>query len=153
MPRLELRVPPLLVGAVFAAAMLALAMLMPQLSVGVPFRSTAVAVLLALGVTVAFAGVVAFRRQRTTVNPLNPHASSSVVTSGIYGVSRNPMYLGFLLVLAAWAVHLSNAASALLLPGFVMYMNRFQIEPEERTLLAKFGATFAQYMSRVRRWV
>lgn len=153
MPRLELRVPPLLVGTVFAAAMLALAMLMPQLSVGVPFRSTAVAVLLALGVTVAFAGVVAFRRQRTTVNPLNPHASSSVVTSGIYRVSRNPMYLGFLLVLAAWAVHLSNAASALLLPGFVMYMNRFQIEPEERTLLAKFGATFAQYMSRVRRWV
>ena len=76
-----------------------------------------------------------------------------VGSSGVYRFSRNPMYLGFLLILAAWAIHLSNALAALFLPAFVVYMNRFQIEPEERVLLAKFGPAFSQYMATVRRWV
>jgi protein-S-isoprenylcysteine O-methyltransferase Ste14 len=63
------------------------------------------------------------------------------------------MYLGFLLALAGWAVYLSNVAAALLLPAFVAYMNQYQVKPEERALLAKFGPEFAHYMSRVRRWI
>jgi len=109
--------------------------------------------LVALGGAVAFAGVIAFREKRTTVNPLTPGASSLVVSSGVYRVSRNPMYLGFLLALAGWAVYLSNAGAAMLLPVFVAYMTQFQIKPEERALLAKFGPGFAQYLSRVRRWL
>ncbi len=101
----------------------------------------------------AFAGVAAFRRERTTVNPLTPGAATSVVSSGVYSRSRNPMYVGFLLALAGWAVYLSNVAAALLLPAFVAYMNRYQIKPEERVLLAKFGTAFEQYMARVRRWI
>lgn len=153
MPSLELRVPPLLVGAFFTGAMFVLAKLLPQLSMAVPLRAPLIVVFLAVGAAIALGGVLAFRRHRTTVNPLNPDASSSMVVTGIYRVSRNPMYLGLLLFLAAWAVHLSNAAAALLLPGFVVYMNRFPIQPEERTLLAKFGVAFADYMSHVRRWV
>lgn len=150
---LELRIPPLLVGAGFAGAMYGLAALLPRLSVTVPLREATALSLLAAGVLVAIAGVVAFRRHRTTVNPLDPSASSCVVTGGIYAVSRNPMYLGFALVLAAWAAQLSSIPAALLLPGFVGYLTRFQIQPEERALLAKFGAPFEEYMSRVRRWV
>ena len=86
---------------------------------------------------------------KTRLNAL----SALVVSSGVYRVSRNPMYLGFLLALAGWAVYLSNAGAALLLPAFVAYMTRFQIKPEERALLVKFGPEFAQYMSRVRRWL
>jgi protein-S-isoprenylcysteine O-methyltransferase Ste14 len=63
------------------------------------------------------------------------------------------MYLGMLAVLAAWALYLANTAAALLLPGFVAYLGRFQIVPEERALLAKFGAPYAQYLARVRRWL
>jgi protein-S-isoprenylcysteine O-methyltransferase Ste14 len=63
------------------------------------------------------------------------------------------MYLGFLLALAGWAAYLSNAVAAMLLPAFIAYMTQFQIKPEERALLAKFGAPFAQYMSSVRRWL
>jgi protein-S-isoprenylcysteine O-methyltransferase Ste14 len=63
------------------------------------------------------------------------------------------MYLGFLLALVGWAIYLSNALAALLLPAFVAYMNRFQIKPEERVLLAKFGSQFSRYMASVRRWV
>jgi protein-S-isoprenylcysteine O-methyltransferase Ste14 len=82
-----------------------------------------------------------------------PGAAGTVVSHGVYRFTRNPMYLGFLVALAGWAAHLSNAAAALLLPAFVFYMTQFQIKPEERALAAKFGPRFTQYMSRVRRWV
>ena len=150
---LDLKVPPLLVWFVFAAAMFGVTYVAPQGAYAFPARPALALALVLLGGSVAFAGVVEFRRKRTTVNPLTPGASSSVATSGIYRVTRNPMYLGFSLVLAGWAVYLSNAVAALMLPAFVAYLTQFQIKPEERALLAKFGPEFAQYMSRVRRWV
>jgi protein-S-isoprenylcysteine O-methyltransferase Ste14 len=97
--------------------------------------------------------VIAFRANKTTVSPLNPGAASAIVSSGVYRFSRNPMYLGFLLALAACAIYLSNALAALFLPAFVGYMNVFQIKPEERALLAKFGPVYSQYMASVRRWI
>ncbi len=63
------------------------------------------------------------------------------------------MYVGFLLVLIGWVVYLSSFVSAMMVPLFVMYMNRFQIQPEERALATKFGAEYTEYMQRVRRWV
>lgn len=150
---LELKVPPLLVWVVFAAAMLGVARLLPTLTFKIAGASGYALALAVLGAAVALAGVVAFRRARTTVNPLTPSAAGIVVSGGIYRFTRNPMYLGFLMALAGWAVYLSNAASALLLPAFIAYMARFQIKPEERALTTKFGPQFTQYMARVRRWV
>ena len=148
---LELKIPPLLVWLIVAGAMLAVAFSAPKLS-GTLAGSFAIA-LAALGGALALAGVIAFRRQHTTVNPLTPSASSAVVSNGVYRISRNPMYLGFLLTLAGWALYLSNVGAAVLLPAFVAYMTQFQIKPEERALLATFGSEFAQYMPRVRRWL
>ena len=150
---LELKIPPLLVWLVIAGAMLGVAYSAPGLLFTLAGKSAIAVALAALGGALAFAGVIAFRDKRTTINPLTPSASSSVVSSGVYRVSRNPMYLGFLLALAGWAVYLSNAGAALLLPVFVAYMTQYQIKPEERALLAKFGSEFVQYMSRVRRWL
>lgn len=150
---LELKVPPVLVAFFVGAAMLGVARLMPRLSFVLPGVLAIAVSLAAVGAAVALAGVLAFRRQRTTVNPMTPGASSSVVSSGVYRYSRNPMYLGFLLALAGWAVYLSNAGAVILLGVFVAYMNQYQIKSEERALLAKFGASFMQYQSRVRRWV
>jgi len=150
---LEHRIPPPLVWAAFATAMYGVTHLMPRLTYLLPWRIAVAVAFAAAGVTAALAGVFAFRRKQTTVNPLDPGAASTVVTVGIYRRTRNPMYLGLLLALTGWAVYLSNAAAALLLPAFVAYMNRFQIGPEERALLAKFGPEFATYMSAVRRWI
>mgnify|MGYP003460854390 FL=1 len=150
---LELKVPPLLLFALFAAAMFGLSWAAPATAFSLP-GSRAAATLLALsGLGIALAGVAAFRRHKTTVNPLVPSDASSVVASGVYRHSRNPMYLGILLLLAGWALFLSNTAAALLLPAFVAYMNRFQIAPEERILAAKFGAPFTDYTAAVRRWL
>lgn len=153
MPRLELKIPPVIVWLAFAGAMFGIARCIPALSFALP-GSTAIALaLVALGVALTVAGIAAFRRERTTVNPLDPSASSSVVSSGVYRFTRNPMYLGFLLTLAGWAAYLANAGAVLFLPAFVAYMTQFQIKPEERALQAKFGERFARYVSRTRRWL
>ena len=136
-----------------AGAMLGVRYAAPTLSFRVPGRIGVALALAVLGVGSAIAGMIAFRQHHTTVNPLTPSASSAIVTGGIYRVSRNPMYLGFLLVLAGWAVYVSNAGAVLLLAAFVAYLTRYQIEPEERALVAKFGSRYAEYMSRVRRWL
>jgi protein-S-isoprenylcysteine O-methyltransferase Ste14 len=63
------------------------------------------------------------------------------------------MYLGLLLVLLGWASFLANALAFMFLPLFVLYINRFQIDPEERALVSMFGQDFTNYLSKVRRWL
>ena len=153
MHTLELRVPPLLLVLITGAFMWLAAALFPDFAVSIPWRVAMAIGCAAVGAGVALAGVLAFRNAHTTVNPTTPEASSTVVASGIYRRTRNPMYLGFLLVLAAWSIYLSNIAAMLFLPLFVLYMNRFQIAPEERALAAKFGTQYGAYMQEVRRWL
>lgn len=112
------------------------------------------AIVVALGgLGIAVAGVLEFRRARTTVNPLRPEQASVLVQGGIFRHTRNPMYLGMCLILIAWALWL---AEPLALAGpalFVLYMNRFQIGPEENAMRALFGAEYADYQRAVRRWL
>lgn len=152
MRTLELRVPPVAVVLIFAAAMAGLGLVTP-VAIHVPGGLFVAVALVLAGVAVALAGVVAFHHQKTTVNPLRPEQSSALVATGIYRFSRNPMYLGFLLALLGWSVYLRSWASVLLLPVFVAYMNRFQIQPEERALAERFGPQFLAYCASVRRWL
>lgn len=153
MNSLELKIPPAALALLFAAGLFGLAWLTPNATFLVAGSTVIAAGLAFCGMALALAGIVAFRSHKTTVNPVKPGAASTVVTKGVYRFTRNPMYLGVLLALAAWALFLSNAVAVLLLPVFVAYMNRFQIRPEERALLGKFGPSFANYMREVRRWV
>lgn len=152
MRALELRIPPVVVVLVFAAAMTALAYAVPA-TVRIPAKAAVVLALVLSGALIAWAGVAAFRRHKTTANPFTPERASALVATGIYRFSRNPMYLGLLLALAGWSVYLANWASALLLPAFVAYMNRSQIRPEERALAERFGPQFLNYSRSVRRWL
>ncbi|MBG6289848.1 isoprenylcysteine carboxylmethyltransferase family protein [Pseudomonas nitroreducens] len=106
-----------------------------------------------MGAAVCLAGVLSFRLARTAVNPLRPETASALVSSGIYGHTRNPMYLGFAIALVAWAFYLASPVALLGVVGFVLYMNRFQIGPEEQALASLFGEAFAAYRTRVRRWL
>jgi protein-S-isoprenylcysteine O-methyltransferase Ste14 len=110
-------------------------------------------VLAATGIAVALGGVASFRRARTTVNPLKPETSEALVSTGVYSMTRNPMYLGMLMGLIAWAVYLCSIWSLLGPILFAIYITRFQIVPEERVLGTLFGAPFAEYKKRVRRWL
>jgi protein-S-isoprenylcysteine O-methyltransferase Ste14 len=153
MRSLELRVPPLAVVAVAAALMWLLARAFPNPSLRFTAPWALAGALIGLGAVITVSGVLAFRRAHTTVNPMTPDASSAVVSSGIYSITRNPMYLGFLFALAGWGLMLGHALFVLPLAGYVLYMNRFQIGPEERALEQKFGAEYTAYTQQVRRWI
>ena len=108
---------------------------------------------LAAGVGLMATAVASFVTANTTINPLKPSRASRLVTSGVFRLSRNPIYVGDLLVLVAIAVWLGQAANIALLAGFVWYIDRFQIRPEERALSTLFGAEYTAYCARVRRWL
>jgi protein-S-isoprenylcysteine O-methyltransferase Ste14 len=151
---LELRIPPPLVGLIVAGAMWAIASsLPPLLPLPAPLRLPAALILTLAGAAIALSGVVSFRRARTTVNPLKPETSTSLVSSGIYRITRNPMYLGMLAVLLAWAAYLPSVLALLGPAAFSLYITRFQIIPEERALHSLFGTPFVEYTQKVRRWL
>lgn len=150
---LELRVPPPLVLLAAAVLMWLVARAFPAVDFTLQGHA-ALAVLFALvGILLGVTAALQFRRARTTINPMRPHESAALVMDGVYRRSRNPIYLGDAIVLAAWALWLANGAAFLVLPLFVVYLNRFQIAPEERALEARFGAVYVEYCQRARRWL
>jgi protein-S-isoprenylcysteine O-methyltransferase Ste14 len=99
------------------------------------------------------AGVISFRQAKTTINPTKPELTSSLVSAGIYKVTRNPMYLGLLFLLTAWAVFLASPGALIGSLAFFFYIDRFQIAPEEIVLLGIFGNEYSDYQTRVHRWL
>ena len=131
MKRLELAVPPLLLTIVLALCMAALALATPEMSLGLGSASRLAGMtLMAAGIAICAAGVIAFRKAGTTVDPTRPEGASGVVQGGLYALTRNPMYLGFLLLLLGVAAALNHWPSLCLALLFIPYMNRFQIGPE-----------------------
>ena len=153
MKALELKFPPLPLAVGFGFLMWAIDRWLPTPTQHSVIRAALSLTILALALAVVVVAVLGFRKAKTTVDPFHPESASAIVTSGIYRFTRNPMYLGFLLALVALAVFLGNWLSALMPLVFVMYMNRFQIAPEERVLRAMFGASYEAYLRSVRRWI
>jgi protein-S-isoprenylcysteine O-methyltransferase Ste14 len=150
---LKLKVPPLVVVILMAVVMWSVSWYTPALAFTFPGGILLAASVAIAGVIASASGVVSFKRSGTSVNPLKPGSTSSLVCSGMYAFTRNPMYLGFLLILVGWSIYLSNVLAFLVVPFFVLYLNRFQIEPEERVLSVRFGQEFVNYRARVRRWL
>jgi protein-S-isoprenylcysteine O-methyltransferase Ste14 len=150
---LELKIPPLALVLIAALLMWLGASWVPEFNFQIHFQAIVAWILGFLGVIVCVLGVLEFKRVRTTVNPTKPQSSSSLVKTGIYSSTRNPMYLGFVLILAGWATATGSFVAFLALPAFVVYMNRFQIKPEERALTSIFGEEFKAYCAIVRRWI
>lgn len=153
MNALENKIPPLVQVIVWGCLLWVVSPALPTVSIN-PFWSSLLAiVLLVMGILLAGAGVVEFRRQKTTVDPRAPEKASALVVSGVYLISRNPMYVGFAFWLVALVIYLRSPLLFVGILLFVMYMNRFQIQPEERAMAAAFGVEWERYKNRVRRWL
>ncbi len=150
---LELKIPPVVTTLLVGGLMGLSARATPDLAFALPSRRLIAAVPALVGVVIATLAVTSFRRVKTTIHPLHPEDASALVTSGIFSLTRNPMYLGLLLVLLGWAVYLTNALAFIFPVVYVPLMNHLQILPEERALAAKFGPEFSVYRSKVRRWL
>src|SRR3954452_15130243 len=152
MSSLESRVPPPAVVLVMGVLMWLISGAAPLFHFDIPAHRRLAVVLVSAGFLTGISGVMTFLHANTTVNPMKPHASS-MVTWGVYAFSRNPMYLGGFIMLLGCAIFASNALAFAFLPAYVLYINRFQIAPEERVLASLFGQPYAAYQARVRRWL
>ncbi|HWA39222.1 MAG TPA: isoprenylcysteine carboxylmethyltransferase family protein [Burkholderiales bacterium] len=150
---LEAKVPPPLVVLAAAVLIWGLRRLFPEEGIFIPGRRAIYWTLLGLGLLVAVLGIFEFRRARTTVNPMKPADASALVTGGIYRFTRNPMYVGDVLILLAVVVFFSNPLGLAGVVLFVAWMNLWQIPAEERALKARFGEAYEAYCGRVRRWI
>lgn len=150
---LDHKIPPPLVALALVPVMGVLSQLLPRVDAPTPVRIALAIAIGCVGLAFSGAGALAFRRARTTVNPLRPDRASALVRTGVYRITRNPMYVGMMLGLLSWAVFLASPLSLLGPVTFVAYITRFQIRPEERALSARFGADYEQYKARVRRWI
>lgn len=153
MNSLELKVPPPAVALLFGFLMWLVTSLAASVEVPLGARVAVALFFASIGLVFGVSAMVSFSRAKTTMNPTKPAASSSLVITGPFRFTRNPMYLSLLLYLLAWAVYLSNFVAVLFLPVFVLYINQFQIKPEERVLFSLFGPEYAAYKERVRRWL
>ncbi len=153
MKSLELKVPPVAQVIITAAAMYGVSKVAPALKFSLS-GSTALAIGSGvIGLGSGIMGVAQFKKAQTTPNPQALEKVSSLVTDGIYRYSRNPMYVGLVLILLGWTLYLSHFLAFVLVPVFMLYMTRFQIEPEERMMELKFGKKYQSYLSQVRRWI
>lgn len=150
---LELKIPPPAQTLVCAAVMWLLGWAVPDAAFALPVARWLAMFLALVGVCFAAIGIVQFRRVGTTVYPMKPHKASQLVTGGVYRLSRNPMYVGMLLLLAGWGFYVANFLAFLCLPLFVLSITKLQIVPEERALREKFGEEFSTYQREVRRWL
>jgi protein-S-isoprenylcysteine O-methyltransferase Ste14 len=153
MRSLETRIPPPAAAALVAAIMWLASAVLPRVAAPRRPRSILALAVALIGVAFAAAGIAAFRRARTTADPTDPTKASALVTSGIYQITRNPMYVGLLFCLVGWAIGLSSPLTLSGPAAFALYITRYQIEPEERALTRLFGDAYTRYTARVRRWL
>jgi len=150
---LETKIPPPVVMVLLGIAAFGVARPLPALSFELPLRALVAISLTFAGLAVNVLPKLAFQRVGTTVNPLRPAVCTHLVTSGIYRYTRNPMYLGRAVILLGWALYLHNAAALMAIPAFMLYITRFQIQPEERHLSARFPDAYAAFCKQASRWL
>lgn len=125
----------------------------PLLHYHVPHADQVFRALLLLALLIFVLAVYQFWKHRTTVNPMKVDEVSSLISTGIYNWSRNPIYLADVLILIAWLVWLGAWVNVVWIFLFLWYVSRFQIIPEERALESRFGDRWRDYSRRVRRWL
>lgn len=150
---MKLLIPPPIVALACAAAIWALARYVPGFDVQVPGQRMAAFALIGLGLLLDASSIAAFLRAKTTISPLSPEKSAQLVETGFYRITRNPMYLGLLLLLAGYALLQGSALTLPVLAFFIAYITHFQIKPEEERLAGLFGEDYQRYRQRVRRWI
>lgn len=153
MKKLELKIHPPVVALIAAVISWLSAKVLPSLKFEITNPWILIIFLLASAAVLGLTGIKQFRKVMTTTHPHKPEQTHKLVTDGFYGYTRNPMYLALLFGLLAWVVWLGSPLALLGPLFFVLFITRFQIQPEERILKQKFGEEYKEYLKKVRRWL
>ena len=119
----------------------------------IPNQTLTSILILLIGILILIIPVSKFIKSKTTIDPIKFKKVNKLVTSGIYKYSRNPMYLGLLLIVISSSILYLNIYSVITPMIFYYWINRFQIKREEIFLTEKFGKEYLLYMTRTRRWI
>ena len=111
------------------------------------------AFMIIMGFIIILSAIIQFKKYKTTITPFNPSNAKKLIVHGIYKFSRNPMYLGLLLILFGISISQNLIGGLLIVPSFILYINHFQIIPEESAMLDLFKDDFLKYKENVRRWI
>ena len=149
--RLRNRIPPPIVTLTFALLSFWLANYLPKLVFNYQGLSSLLMIL--IGLTIIVIGVKTFNNSDTTINPLNPSEASHLVTEGVFSYTRNPMYLGMVIILLGVSIYNGVYIGIIILPCFIFYITEFQIKPEEKAMEEIFAGDYTDYLKRVRRWL
>ena len=150
---MKLLVPPPAQAIICAAGMWLISQRFPSLNFSFDFQQYLAIVICAIGILIDLISVGMFAKFKTTVSPFSPHKTDKLVTTGFYKYTRNPMYLGMVVILTGLCVWLGNFGSFALIPVFMWFVTQFQIVPEEEILREKLGEEYDAYLARVRRWI
>jgi len=150
---MKLIVPPPLQGLICAGLIWVIATYFPQYSIDLTYKKYLSGVLFFIGVTIDLLALRIFHQSGTTVSPFSPDKTSSLVATGIYRYTRNPMYLGMVFLLVGFTVWFGTVPGLLIIALFIWSITELQIKPEEAVLLEKFGESYTDYCQKVRRWI
>jgi len=153
MTKFHLKIPPPIVALLCGLMIWGLSVVLPLHHVDAELRNSIAYILLGMAGVIDVWALISFRLARTTIDPRYPHTTSTIVSTGIYRYSRNPMYLGLVFMLSALSIWLGARLGLFVVVLFILYINKFQIEPEEKELEKQFGDSYLDYMARVRRWI
>ncbi len=153
MNRLALKVPPIVVFIITVLGIAVTGLLLGNTELSLSVRWGWFIVFAVIGSAIAILGVRQFKKAETSFSPRHPNKASAMVSSGIFAYTRNPMYLGMAFVLVGFIGWFGHWQLVIWLLGFIAYLTQFQIKPEERVLIEKFGREYTNYTQRVRRWV
>ena len=106
-----------------------------------------------IGIACFFFAIKLFKKHNTTISPLKPEKATSLIVSGIYMYSRNPMYLGMLFILISTSIRFNIIGGIISISTFIIYITKFQIIPEEEQLKRIFGEKFLNYKKKTRMWL
>ena len=151
MMSIKTKFPPPLVALTFGFLINYTKNIFPKIEIG--WGDVFGSIIIIFGIIIILSAIVLFKKYKTTITPLKPSKATKLIVSGVYKFSRNPMYLGLLLVLSGISTILNPIGGLFLIPLFILYLNLFQIIPEENAMINLFKDEFLEYKENVRRWI
>ena len=151
MVSIKTKIPPPLVALTFGFLINYSKNIFPKIEIG--WGDAFGSIMIIIGLIIILSAIIQFKKYKTTITPLNPFKATKLIVNGIYKFSRNPMYLGLLLILFGISIIQNPIGGLLFVPSFILYINHFQIIPEESAMLDLFKDDFLKYKENIRRWI
>ena len=148
---IKTKIPPPLVALTFSLLVAYSKSIFPK--VDIEYGSVFGSFMISIGSIIILSAIIEFKNYKTSLTPLNPSNATKLIVHGVYKFSRNPMYLGLLLILSGISIIQNPIGGLLFVPSFILYITHFQIIPEESAMLDLFKDDFSKYKENVRRWI